>query len=89
VVAALLAVVMFAVFSCGLLIGMKLAWNLKPAGLTNEQEALVKHFGENSFVYFCKSTPSCFHVQPACGGTSNLKPVNLCSFCFTKLKKNK
>ena len=90
-VAVLLALVSFAFFSCGVLVGVKLASSCKIAGLSNEQEALVKYFKNNCecAVYFCRSTPSCFHVQPACGAASNLKPVKLCSFCFSKLKKDK
>ena len=87
-VAAFLAAVLFAGFSCGVWVGYKFAWSMKTAGLSNEQEALLKYFHSATEVYCTKKSPGAFHVNPACGGF-DLMPMQLCSHCFKQMKKHK
>lgn len=90
-VAALFAAIAFAVFSFGALVGYKFASgmkHMKTAGLTNEQEALVKYFHAANEVYCSKKSPGAFHLQPVCAGVP-LKPMQLCSNCFLQMKKHK
>ena len=87
-VAAIFAAVLFAVFSFGVAVGYRLACGLKTAGLSNEQEALVKHFHEAAEVYCSKKSPGAFHVNPVCAGV-DLKPLQLCTHCFKQMKKHR
>jgi len=88
-VAAVMAALAFAVFSFGVLVGYKFAFgmkHMKTAGLTNEQEALVKYFHAATEVYCSKKSPGAFHLQPICAGV-DMKPIQFCSHCLLKLKK--
>ena len=90
-VAALLAALGFAVFSFGVLVGYKFACgmkHMKTAGLTNEQEALVKCFHAATEVYCSKKSPGAFNLQPVCAGVP-LKPMQFCGNCFLQMKKQK
>ena len=87
-IAVLIAAVVFAGFSFGVWVGYRFACGMKTAGLSNEQEALVKYFHEASVVYCSKKTPGAFHLKPACAGV-DLKPLQLCSHCFSQMEKHK
>jgi hypothetical protein len=87
-IAALFTAVLFAGFSVGVLVGYKLACGLKTAGLSNEQEALVKYFHSATDIYCSKKSPGAFHVNPVCG-VFDLKPLQLCGHCFRQMKKHK
>ena len=87
-IAALFAAVLFAVFSVGMWAGYRLANGMKTAGLSNEQEALVKYFHAATEIYCSKKSPGAFHVNPVCGGI-DLKPLQLCEHCFRQMKKHK
>ncbi len=90
-VAALMAAIAFAVFSFGVLVGYKFACGMKrmkTAGLTTEQDVLVKYFHAASEVYCSKKSPGAFHLQPFCAGV-DLKPMQFCGHCFLKMKKQK
>ena len=70
-VAALMAAIAFAVFSFGVLVGYNFACGMKrmkTAGLTNEQDVLVKYFHAANEVYCSKKSPGAFHLQPVCAG---------------------
>jgi len=87
-VAALFAAVLFAAFSCGALVGYRFACSIKSAGLSTEQETLVKYFHTGTAIYCSKKSPGAFHVNPVCAGI-DLKPLEFCSFCFKQLKKQR
>ena len=87
-VASLFAAVLFAGFSFGVWVGWRLACSVKTAGLSNEQEALVKYFHTATAIYCSKKCPGAFHVNPVCAGF-DLKPLELCSHCFKQMKKHK